>query len=367
MKILIDARVLAKGVNSGIEEYTRNITAEILKIDKVNSYDLFYNGFKKQPLDIARGGIIDTHVPNKIFDAASRFLNWPKIDRLAKADVIFSPHFNILAVDKAPRVITFHDLSFAHHPYFFSRRQRFWHWLQDARRQAEQAAKIIAVSEFTKSDLVTLWNTPPEKIEVFSSGISEDLTVASPAICHPLISNRYFLYLGTIEPRKNLIAIIRAFNLLKTRRDFKESKLIIAGRRGWLYDKILREAANSPFNKEIIFWGPVDASQKRELYRQASVFVFPSFFEGFGFPPLEAQACGCPVVASDRTSLPEILGKSAILVNPWKIDQLADAIIAAAGASGEKLRVAGRENIKRFSWEQAARQTIKVLNNHGPR
>lgn len=373
MQILFDIRLLGRGGMSGIEEYTRNLLYALLETDKINNYSLFYNGLRKQPLDLrfqvpsSKFQVLDWKIPNKLFDFSSRFLNFPAIDRFIKTDLIFSPHFNILKSQKAPRVITFHDLSFLHHPQFFSRKQRFWHWLQDIKKQAQEAEKIIAVSEFTKSDLVNLLGISPEKISVVYSGISEEFgKIAAPRQSGARNDAKpYILYLGTLEPRKNVPAIIRAFNILKNEPVFKDWQLIIAGRPGWLYKQILKEAQRSSYRDDIIFRGAVRAEDRVSLYNLARVFVYPSFLEGFGFPPLEAQACGCPVVVSDRTSLPEVVGKSALLINPWKVEELESAIkeLALKNSLREKLINAGFKNVERFKWEKTAEQTIAVFNN----
>src|SRR3989344_8002101 len=334
MQILADIRLLGRGGVSGIEEYTRNLLTSLLTADKSNSYTLFYNGLRSKPLNF-QTKIINWRIPNKLFDMSARFLGWPAIDKIVKTDLVFSPHFNVLKTAKAPRIVTFHDLSFLHHPYFFSRRQRFWHWLQGIKEQARRADKIIAVSEFTKSDLVNLLGVPTEKIQVIYSGISEEFRKTPiPHTLNPCLpagrARPYILYLGTLEPRKNVTAIIRAFNILKTDPSFRDWQLVIAGRPGWLFKNILKEAKLSVWSDDIVFKGAVSGDERVLLYNLARGFVFPSFFEGFGFPPLEAQACGCPTVVADRTSLPEILADSALLVNPWKVEDLAGAIKKAA-------------------------------------
>ncbi|KKU83908.1 MAG: putative glycosyltransferase [Parcubacteria group bacterium GW2011_GWA2_47_8b] len=385
MQILADIRLLGRGGVSGIEEYTRNLMRTLLKTDQQNDYSLFYNGFRKFSISpptpslpagqagLRRAGnfqtkIINWRIPNKLFDMSTRFLGWPAIDKIVKTDLVFSPHFNILKTAKAPRIVTFHDLSFLHHPYFFSRRQRFWHWLQGIKEQARRADKIIAVSEFTKSDLVNLLGVPTEKIQVIYSGIAEEFrAIANNANFLPNNANKPFiLCLGTLEPRKNVTAIIRAFNILKADPSFKDWQLVIAGRPGWLFKNILKEAKLSVWRDDIIFRGAVSGDERVLLYNLARVFVYPSFFEGFGFPPLEAQACGCPTVAADRTSLPEILGDSALLVNPWKVEDLAGAIKKAATDERERKRLIknGLENARRFSWEKTAKQTLELFNQY---
>lgn len=372
MKILIDIRLLSRGGTSGVEEYTLNLLRTLLAIDSENEYVFFYNGFRKKPLDLnfQNTKIVDWKIPNKLLDLSTRFLSFPAIDKFIKTDVIFSPHFNILRAAKTPRVITFHDLSFLHHSYFFSWKQKFWHWLQNCRKQAERAEKIIAVSEFTRSDLINLFNLPPEKIVTIYSGIGDKFRKLPPEDeglqnfrkRHKL-DFPFLLYLGTLEPRKNVQAIVRAFNILKANGGYKNLKLTLAGRPGWLYQHILAEIKKSPFQNDIILWGQVKSEDRVFLYNLAEVFVYSSFFEGFGFPPLEAQACGCPAVTADRTSLSEIMGESAILIDPWRVDNLAEAIkmVIEDNNSRTKLIKAGLENVKKFSWEKAAKKTLEVL------
>lgn len=376
MNILIDARLLTRGLSSGIAEYTAQITDHLLRLDRENRYFIFLNSVRRVPLSFPKDkykncAAVNWRIPNRLLDLSARFLGFPKIDRLIPADIVFSPHFNILKTARAPRIITFHDLSFVHHPDFFETRQKIWHWRQDYKRQAEGAGRIIAVSEFTKHDLVETLGIPAEKISAIYSGINPALKKL-PENDPALIRFRekrglvfpFFLSLGTLEPRKNVEGTIRAFTFLKQKPAFRDYRLIVAGRPGWLYRRILKTAARSPAAAQIIFWGQVKPEEKIFLYNSARGFVYPSFFEGFGFPPLEAQACGCPVVVADRTSLPEIVGSSALLVDPWKTAELAEAMEEAAENPDVRKRLipAGFSNAARFRWEKTARETLELLN-----
>lgn len=375
MNILIDVRLLSRGGASGIEEYTRELLGAMLELDRKNKYQLFYSGLRKAALPeflskYPGASAINWNIPNKILDFSFRFLAEPKLERFFGFDVAFSPHFNMLATEK-PRVITFHDLSFIHHPYFFSQRQHIWHWLQDYKKQAERASKIIAVSQFTKSDLVELFHIPPEKITTIYSGISGEFLVLSKTnqgltsfkLMHKL-EKPFILYMGTLEPRKNVTALVRAFGLLKEEPQFKDLQLVIAGGMGWLYDEVIREIRNSSFKNDIRLFGKVKTEERVFLYNLAEAFVYPSFFEGFGFPPLEAQACGVPVIASDRTSIPETLGKSALLIDPWRVDVLCGAIkeVVTNRSRRDGLVEAGLTNVRRFSWKESAKMTIETLH-----
>jgi len=389
MRIIIDVRLLSKGGSSGIEEYTRNLVSSIVEHDTENEYTLFYNGWRKVPITCQLDGrpidkcrVVSKSIPNKLFDATSRFLNWPKVEDLARFDpgvkaattpgstAVFSPHFNILSTN-LPHIITFHDLSFLHHPDFFSRKQRVWHWLQNYKKTAAQAARIIAISEFTKHDLVNLLGVPPEKTSVIYSGIHPSfrpLPPDSPELAE--FKNKYkltapfVLYLGTLEPRKNVPALIRAFDILKQNPAHRDLELVLAGPVGWLADEVFREARQARARAQIRFLGHLKAEDRVLLYNASSVFAFPSFFEGFGFPPLEAQACGVPVVASNRTSLPEILGTSAKLINPWRVGDIAGALeeLLTPGAERERAIQEGIKNASRFTWAEAAKKTIEVYN-----
>lgn len=376
MKILIDVRVLGHGGTSGIEEYTHELVGALLEFDQTNNYLLFANSFrKKHPLPEAwlrnpRVRVVNWHMPNKLLEVSVRFFGSPAIDRLLSADLVFSPHFTLLKTARAPRVITFHDLAFLHHPDFFHLRQKFWHWLQDYNGQAKKATHLIAVSEFTKYDLMVSLGIPEEKITVIYSGVSplfRPLPEGNPRRAQFRESRElhfpFILSLGTLEPRKNIEMVIRAFTLLKRDTQFKNLRLLVAGRRGWLYQNIFREAKNSPVRDHIIFLGPVADEERVLLYNLASVFVYPSFFEGFGFPPLEAQACGTPVVVSDRTSLAEVIDDSGIRVHPWRIEELTEALRAILTKNDLRrtLIEKGLANARAFNWRLTAEQTLRTL------
>ncbi len=366
MKIFIDIRCLDTPIRSGIPEYAFDLTNALLDRKGNDEYVLFTNSFRKRlenlPLKNKSDACINWKVPNRILDAISFFPRWPKIDRIVKADVYFSPHFNVLAF-KEPRrhVVTIHDLSFAHFPEFFPRRKNLWHFEQDWRRQISEAGKVIAVSDFTREDILEMFRLPDERVVRVYPGLNERY--------RPLPRSKtgreapFFLYVGTLEPRKNVIGLIRAFNILKTRPANKDFRLVIAGAPGWLYDRIFKEATSSPYAGDIKLLGPVTSEEVLHLYNNAAAFVYPSFFEGFGFPPLEAQKCGCPVVASNRSSLPEVLGPSALLVDPSRLDEIATAMEAAAmdGKLRTELIRRGLENSSRFDWQSSAEEVRKVL------
>ncbi len=370
MNIGIDIRFLARGAQSGVEEYALNLLPRLFSLDRTIGFKLFYNAFKKKKLDYPWVGasnvkLYQFSIPNRFLQASSFFLDSPKIDKLiGGADVFFSPHFILAPVSKkCKKIITFHDLSFEYYPEFFSWQRKIWHTLMKPKKQAELADKIIAVSQSTKEDMVNLYKIAPEKIEVIYSGISEEFRELEKSELQEVrekyhLPEKFILYFGTIEPRKNIIGIIKAFELLKS-----DEKLVIAGSPGWLCKNIYKVAKNSSRAKDIVFAGFIEKKDKLALYNLAELFIYPSFFEGFGFPPLEAMACGTPTIISNTASLPEVAGEAAMIVDPYNINDIAVAIKEVLG--NEKLREEMKERglalSKKFNWQTCAEQTLKTI------
>lgn len=375
MRILFDIRPLMKGSATGIPVYVRAILENLIARDRENEYILFANAFRAPVPFFVRNRpctaqIVNWRIPNRLLDLSFHFLGTPKVDRLARADVVFNPHFNAFAAHRdTRRVVTFHDLSFLRYPEFFSPRERAWHWRQDPKRQAREASHLIAVSEAVKRDLMEYYNVTAEKISVthlgvnpyFSTPVSAEALDAFRRARH--LEDPFLLFVGTLEPRKNVEGVVRAFNLLKARKPFAPLRLVIAGGEGWLYGGVLKEIARSPWTRDIVRWGFATNEELRHLYRAASVFVFPSFYEGFGFPPLEAQASGTPVVASSRGALAEVLGDSALFADPLNPESVAAQVENLFGNRGlrEYIVTKGLANIKRFRWETTAAATLSVL------
>ena len=374
MNIGVDIRVLANGEDGGIAQYLLNLLPELFKIDRSIKFKLFFSSSKK--IKIRYDWLSEKNVelfkfrtPNHLLFASSRFLSRPLADKmLGGADIFFSPHFFLAPVSSnCKSVVTFHDLSFVRHPEFFSWRQNFWHSFEmKPRQQAEKADKIIAVSRSTRNDLVSLFGINPDKIKIIYSGVSgkffqepEKAELEKVKTKYQL-PDKFFLFLGKIEPRKNILGIFKAFSYLYERKLIaEEPNLVIAGGLGWLYKDILKFYAVSPYKRLIKFVGKVDEEDKPALYFLSKVFVYPSFFEGFGFPPLEAMAADKPVIASKTSSLPELTGNSAILVDPYDISEIAQAManlwLNPAIFEGSK------EQAKKFSWERTAEATLAVL------
>ncbi len=366
---------MARGARTGVEEYTINLLSHLLPLKPEINHYLFYNAYQKTKLNypwlsLANVELKDLRIPNRFFFVSAKYFNQPKIDKLLGGlDLYFNPHFFVAPVSsKCRKIITFHDLSFIHFPEFFSLRKRLWQrFLMDTKKEAQQADKIIAVSQSTKDDLVNFYKIKPEKIKVVYSGVGRQFKpvnnkqrTASNVKKKYNLPDKFILYFGTIEPRKNIIGLIRAFESVRKKYPIK---LVIAGEKGWLCQDIFKKAEESRYRNDIVFTGFIEEEDKPDLYCLTELFVYPSFFEGFGFPPLEAMACGKPTIVSNNSSLPEVVGPGAIMVNPKNIDELSWAMETVLTNSDlrNQLIKKGREQAKKFSWQKCAQETLEVL------
>lgn len=368
--ITVDARALTESSNSGVSEYTLNILKEWKDKPDIS---LFSSGWNKTPSNLP---LKQFHKkwPNKVLNLV-QFVGLKPLDRLTGADVYWLPNLNFFKTRK-PYIITIHDLSFEIYPEFFSPKMRLWHKALKPRKLISQAARVIAVSQNTKDDLVNLYKIPANKITVIHSGLADEFFVQVSTSKLEAIINKYklpqrfVLSLGTIEPRKNIQGLIESFELFKRRAGPKMSgvQLIIGGRLGWSYQDVLETAKSVDCRNDIKFINYVDAQDLPGLYQLASLFVYPSFYEGFGFPPLEAAASQIPVISSYAGSLGEVTGDAALLVDPYNVNQLAVAMnefLSNPPAPEDLRKIAQKIKIK-YSWKKAAEltwQTIQTINN----
>jgi len=374
MTIGIDIRVLAKGTRTGVEEYVLGLLPQLFLLAPNIQFKLFSCSFKKGKAESCFLGYRNVkhyhfRLPNRIFFTGSRFLNFPKIDRiLGGVDVYFNPHLYVAPLSrKCSRIMVFHDLAFEHYPEFFPKKKWFWHKvLMAPKKQARNSRLIIADSDSTKQDLISIYRIPETKIRVIYPGLNpadNRQWVGDNFKKKYNLPNEFILYFGTIEPRKNLVSLIKAFSLFKEKMNKPDLKLVLAGTRGWLYKDILREARESKYCRDIFFTGFVDEADKPFLYRLAQLFVYPSFFEGFGFPPLEAMACGVPTIVSYASSLPEVVADAAIMIDPYNIDEMVWAMkeILTDEELQKNLSQKGLKRAQEFSWKKCAKNVLDVL------
>ncbi|MFH1822997.1 MAG: glycosyltransferase family 1 protein [Patescibacteria group bacterium] len=382
MKIGIDIRTLMDSQYSGVSEYTYNLVKEILRLDKVNQYKLFYNSGRdvseRIPKFISENvAVVSTHYPNKLYNyIMQKTFRYPKIDQLLGVDLFFMPHIGFASLsNKCKSILTIHDLSFIRYQEFYSLRKNLWHKLVNTKKLLNQFDKIVAVSENTKSDIIELGGVDNSKVEVIYSAVEGQFRKISND--EPYFNNLevirakydlprdFILFLGTIEPRKNIIGLIKAFRILKINNsNLKSLKLVIAGGQGWKSKLIFKEWEKSKYKADIKFLGYIDREDKVYLYNLAKAFVYPSFYEGFGFPPLEAMASGTSVITSNISSLPEIMGGAALLVDPYNVNSLAKSIEKVLLDDGirKKLIAKGFDWARQFSWQQTAQNYLALWN-----
>lgn len=382
MRIGIDIRCFSKGKNTGVEEYTLNILEQLFELDKKNKYVLFLNSFSEPNFDLKifsrfkNVTIKRFRYPNKLLNFCFWYLHWPFVDKMiGEVDVFFMPNINFIALSKKTKLIlTIHDLSYEIFPQTFSLKRRLWHHIINPRKLCQGAEKIIAVSESSKNDIISYWKIPEKKIKVIYNGIPADfeqLDHNNPELLK--IKEKYGLpfkfifYLGTIEPRKNIPAIVIAYDHLRELNNpqLNKYKLVIAGSKGWKTKNILFVMKNAKFTDDIIFINNITNEDKAAVYTMASLFVYPSFFEGFGIPVLEAMRCGVPTITSNTSSLPEVVDSGAIMVDPDKPDELYVAIKEIL-LNRDFYAIMQQKALKqavRFNWKASARELLKVFDN----
>lgn len=380
MRIGIDVRCLADGKRTGVEEYTLALLAGLFERDRENEYVLFFNSWRTVDIDFAWATRYPNVtlkrfcIPNKLLNLSLWYLNFPKLDTLVGGtDVFFLPNLNFAAVSRKTRlVVTAHDLSFELFPETFSFKRRMWHFFINFRRLALSADKVIAVSESTRDDLMVQYGISGKKIVVIRSGIGKQFFVMDRNDIELLrvkekyhLPYKFILSLSTFEPRKNILALIKAFEglLMLKHPALEKYTLVIAGTRGWKYEEIFEAIERSSYRDRILLLGFIADEDKAVLYNLSSAFVYPSFYEGFGFPPLEAMACGVPVIVSHSSSLPEIVGEAGILIDPYQPDEILQALrqVLTDQELSDTLRQKSRERVKLFSWEKTVHETLRLF------
>jgi glycosyltransferase involved in cell wall biosynthesis len=374
MRILVDARHLARPNPSGVGGYTTNLLRALFKIDKENEYVLLTTGRQTTPnpsfIDLTRRGIGVEHVhvstPNKLLNARFIASKSPTIDQLVDGlvDLIFLPSINITPLPESiPTVLTVHDLSFKHFPKFYSARMGAWHKACRVDDLFARADHIITPSESTKRDL----NLPNKPITTIPHGVDPIFAPKMVAQDHGVrgrlkLPKRFVLFVGTLEPRKNLIALVNAVKeyRLETREDLH---LVLAGKWGWKTRALKKRLWKRDAKGWVHHLGYVDDTHLPALYRSAEALVWPSIYEGFGLPVLEAMACGTPVITTSTSSLPEVTESAAIHVDPYNSRDVTEALkqLLHSNELKRRLSLEGVDRAKTFTWEQSAQATLEVF------
>lgn len=292
----------------------------------------------------------------------------PWAARRKKIDLLHQPVYVGPVVHTCPTVVTLHDLTFYLYPELFPQSKRIY--LQHMTRYTiHHAEAVISVSKSTKSDALRLFSVPEKKITVIPNGVEARMRLLDDPMPIKALRQRYnlppdiLLFLGTLEPRKNLITLLEAYTLLREQKDVHHN-LVIAGGHGWYYEKVYDAVERLGLRESVHFPGYVPDEELPVWYNAADLFIYPSLYEGFGLPPLEAMACGTPVIVSNTSSLPEVVGNAGLTVDPHDPQALARAIYSVLSDPSHRERLAreGRSQASKFSWHATAKRTAKVYH-----
>jgi len=366
LRIAIDAHSVGTGLG-GNESYATNLIEALAEIDSVNSYTLYVT--RREALERFSGRWPNVSVRTTLPHTPLIRIPLTLSAELRRKPVdVLHVQFTSPPFSPCPVVVSIHDLSFEHLPQTFKWRSRKQLRIT-VRRSAREAAQVIALSEYARDDIINTYGVAPEKVSV--------IPLAAPAHFRPVLDEEqlqrvrqtygiegdYILSVGAIQPRKNLSRLVAAYSRLRRARpEGNLPKLVLVGKCAWLYDETLRSIKELEVSDSVILTGYVPESDLPALYSGALALVYPSYFEGFGLPPLEAMQCGTAVIVGDKTSLPEVVGDAGVMVDPFDEDDIAAAIEKVINDSNlrEQLRVKGLERAKLFNWRKTARQTLAV-------
>lgn len=366
MHIAIDAHSVGAELG-GNESYASNLIEALARIDQKNHYTLYVT--RQAAVERLAG-----RWPN--FDVRRTSPHTPLVRipltlstelRRRPVDVLHV-QYTAPPLTPCPLVATIHDLAFEHLPETFKRRS----WMQlrlTVRATARRADQIITLSDYSRDDIIGTYGIAPERITVTPAAAPAHFARVTNG--HELkrvresygIAKEYILSLCSIQPRKNLVRLIKAYTRLRLDRPAGEfPQLVLAGKRAWLDRETMRAAERNSADRDIVFTGYVPDRDLPALYSGAICFVYPSYFEGFGLPVLEAMQCGVPVIAGNRTSLPEVVGDAGLLVDPFDERELADAIARVVDNPDQRaqLSVKGMKRARGFDWTNTARLTLQV-------
>ncbi len=375
MNILIEAQPLLRQ-RTGVGQYAFHLVKHLIPLlaKKEDRLALFYFNFlkKNKTIPLWDGAVHNREqalIPGRLFYYLWKNFSFPPIDWVAgKADLLHFPNFIVRPFRKGKAVVTVHDLSFARYPQFTEKKNLAYldRWLPDS---LKRASRILVVSEFTKKELIEVYGVSPQKIRVTYNGVSSEYvpirdfeTVQSLRAKYQL-PETFSLAVGTLEPRKNYSLLIAAYEYLK-KQGKKLPPLIFIGPPGWNkeYERLREKVEQNGLGNAIRFCFYVDSADMAAFYSAAKILLFPSVYEGFGLPVLEAMACGTPVICSDVASLPEVAGNAAIFLPPDQPEAWGDALVSLWDdeLKQERMRKEGLLQAKKFTWQETAQKTYEA-------
>ncbi len=362
MKIAVNTRLLLEGKMDGIGWFTYEAFKRITRNHPEHEFHFLFDRPFSDKFIFSNN--ITPHVVHPQARHPILFKIWydymvPRILRRIDADVFISPDAVMSLRTNVPQIIVMHDLNFVHYPEDLEKK---WSVFLNERTKkfASKANRIVTVSEFSRQDIIRQYDVPTSKVDNVYNGVNENF--------HPILQQEieftrakisdgepYFLFVGSAYPRKNVQRLLPAFDLFKEKTG-SNNKLVIVGKRFSAYREVEGAFRNMKHAQDVIFTGMLDAQDLHHVIASALSSVYVSYFEGFGIPILEAFKCDVPVITSNITSMPEVAGDAALFVNPFSIDEIADAMIRMNSDAQirEDLIAKGREQLKLFSWDKTA-------------
>ncbi len=367
MIIGIDASRATAVRRTGTENYSLHLIRELLALEQAHCFRLYFNqapfpgllpeGAEQRVIGFPR---LWTH-----FRLSAEMLTHPP-------DLLFVPSHVLPLIHPRRSVVTIHDLGYHYYPEAHTVFQNIYlRW--STRYNARAATCVVADSEATKRDLIHYYRIPEERIRVVYPGRDESLVpIVEPGAQARMrarygLSDSYLLYVGTLHPRKNLVRLVQAFAIFLRSSLSPNLQLVLAGQKGWLYDEVLTQVRKLGLTERVVLTGYVPDADLPVLLSGALAFVFPSLYEGFGLPMLEAMACETPVVCSNVSSLPEVAGEAALLVDPLDTESLVNAIGQIVTDEGLRRTLVerGLRQMQYFSWGRCAREILQILEDTG--
>lgn len=374
MKIAINC-IFFQPRAGGIAEYIYNLVTNLSQIDDKNEYVLYV---LKDWFNYACENL-PPHFRIKTIPYGSSFIDvvkrslfsqkyWSREETVERFDIFHSPFFHSPRFKKARVIITVHDMRFVRFPrtYTFPR----YLYLQYAvRRSVKAADRIISVSNFTKSELVDVYRIASSKVSVIYEGVNSERfcekvlqKLETPEFASDLNNTSFLLAVGHLEPRKNYMRLMEAFDIIKKNPKYEKLKLVIVGKKGHHYHDVIEYIKK---NSDIVYLDFVSLETLVWLYKHATLFVFPSFYEGFGFPPLEAGRMGTASVVSQVSSMPEVCGDAVAYFDPYNIEDMASTISKYLDNEEARSMLLSKmdAHLKKYSWQKSVEQTLEIYNS----
>ncbi len=362
MRIAVNTRLLLKGKLEGIGWFTNETLKRIVLRHPEHEFIFFFD----RPYDPEF--VFAPNVKPVVMGPQARhpllfyiWLEWtiPFLLKKYKADVFLSPDGFASLSTKVPTCLVIHDLAFEHYPQHLKKSHRMY-WRHFSPKFARKAKQIVTVSEYSKQDISKRYDIPAASIDVAHNGAHKEYKPLGwdekEAVKKEYAEGcEYFVYAGALHPRKNIVNLLKAFILFK-KRQRSNMKLVVVGRFAWKYDEVAEMKETMPFKEDVKWVGYMGVEELSKIIGGAYALVYPSLFEGFGIPILEALQCNVPVITSNTSSMPEVAGNAALLVDPLDVQDIADKMQELYKDEGlrAKLIAAAPEQVKKFTWDRAA-------------